>query len=66
MKKLTTYHTSPLEAEIDNKISTAYLFSVASIAQAAQVSQLFKERFITPSSETTQFPHHTKTQDENN
>jgi hypothetical protein len=36
---------SPLEAEIDNKISMAYLYSIAAKTQSFQISQLFKERY---------------------
>ncbi|MBW4888459.1 hypothetical protein KXQ82_01980 [Mucilaginibacter sp. HMF5004] len=48
MKKQKKKNISHFEAEIDNKISIAYLYAIESKINAVQATQLFKERYTEP------------------
>jgi len=45
MQKQQNSNISSLEVEIENKISMAYLYSIAAKTTDLQISRLFKERF---------------------
>ena len=49
MKKSPKPNISPLEIEIDQKTSTAYLFAIASKSYISNLAGLFRERLTTSS-----------------
>jgi len=54
MKKASKVNISPLEVEVENKISSAYLFSVASKSTDFNLTKLFERQGIDTSIENPQ------------